>query len=52
MGSFWGIRGNALDLLGLSTVPVSQYLRFKITGDDPTFAFVYLEVWYLRESEW
>jgi hypothetical protein len=51
-GIFLGDTGNALDVVGLSTVPVSQYLRFKITGDDSTFNFVYLEVWYLRESEW
>lgn len=49
---FLGDTRNDIDLLGMSTVPVSQYLRFKITGDDPTFAFVYLEVWYLKESEW
>jgi hypothetical protein len=51
-GIFLGDTRNDLDVVGLSTVPVSQYLRFKITGDDPTFSFVYLEVWYLRESEW
>jgi hypothetical protein len=51
-GIFLGDTRNDLDVLGLSTVPVSQYLRFKITGDDPTFSFVYLELWYLRESEW
>jgi hypothetical protein len=51
-GIFLGDTRNDLDVVGLSTVPVSQYLRFKITGDDPTFSFVYLELWYLRESEW
>lgn len=41
-----------LDLLGLSDVPVSQYIRFKIEGTDVSFVFIFLEVWYLRESEW
>lgn len=31
---------------------VSAYIRFRLSGTDPTFVLNWLETWYLKESDW
>lgn len=49
-GTFlFGTRPSMKILTGQFTAP---YIRFRLSGDDPTFQLQWLEVWYTEESEW
>jgi hypothetical protein len=44
--------GSKSSLKILTFQAVSSYIRFQLSGVDPTFQLNWLEAWYLRESEW
>lgn len=44
--------GSTLSQKVLTFQAVSPYIRFRLSGGDPTFRLSWMEVWYLFESEW
>ena len=50
IGTFNFGTGRSLQILTFQAV--SSYIRFRLSGNDPNFALNWMELWYLKESEW